>query len=60
VPESPLTELTLIPVKRFMPSLSVRYDAANRDKIFATLADHLPYEERKPDLFEKFMHKIHF
>lgn len=58
-PESSLPEITLIPVKRFVPSLSVRYEPADEEKILNMLAEHLPFEERRLDLTDSFLHRIH-
>jgi hypothetical protein len=60
VPDSPLPEFMLIPVKRFMPALSVRYASDDENKIFTMLSEYLPYVERRPDLIESIMHRIHF
>ena len=59
-PELSLPEITLIPVKRFMPSLSIRYSPEVGDRVMSMLGDHLPFEERRPDLIDSLMHKIHF
>jgi hypothetical protein len=59
-PDSSYPEISLIPVKRFMPPLSVRYEPADETKILDMLADHLPFEERRPDLVDSLMRRIHF
>jgi hypothetical protein len=59
-PESPVPEATLIPTKRFMPPLSVRYAPDDEDKILSALAEHLPVEERRQDLIDSLMHHIRF
>jgi hypothetical protein len=53
-------EITLVPTKRFMPPLSIRYPQEDEEQIIGMLADYLPYEERSPDLLESFMRKIRF
>jgi hypothetical protein len=53
-------EITLVPVKRFMPSLSVRYSPDVENKVLNMLADHLPFEERRPDLIDTLMHRMRF
>lgn len=56
----PFPELTLIPVKRFMPSISVRYSSEVEKKLLDILSQHLPYEERRPDFIDALMHRVHF
>jgi hypothetical protein len=58
--ELTLPEITLVPVKRFMPSLSVRYTPEIENKVFTMLSNHLPFEERRPDFIDSLMHRIHF
>jgi hypothetical protein len=59
-PESSLPEVMLIPTKRFMPSLSIRYLPDIESKVLNILAEHLPFEERRPDLIDSLMHRIRF
>lgn len=59
-PALAIPEVTLVPVKRFMPSLSVRYSPEVSNKVLSMLGEHLPFEERRPDLIDSLMHKIHF
>jgi hypothetical protein len=59
-PASALSEVTLIPTKRFMPSLSIPYSPDIEDKVLNILAAHLPYEERRLDLIDSLMQRMHF
>jgi hypothetical protein len=59
-PNSSVPELTLIPNKRFMPSLSVRYLPDNQDAVLGILSKHLPLEERSLDPIDKLMARIRF
>jgi hypothetical protein len=59
-PNSPAHEVTLIPVKRFMPPLSVRYVPDLEEKVLNMLSDHLPLEERRADLVDSLMQRIRF
>ena len=59
-PASAYPEITLIPLKRFMPPLSLRYPSADESKVLDVLAQHLPSEERRPDLIDSLMRFIHF
>jgi hypothetical protein len=60
IPESSVHEVSLIPVKCFMPPLSLIYATEDEEKILNMLADYLPSEERRPDLIDSIMRKIHF
>ena len=59
-PESSVSELTLVPTKRFMPSLSIIFDQKDEQKILDILSQALPYEERRQDLIDVVMHKLRF
>jgi len=59
-PDSSIPEVTLIPVKRFMPSLSVRYTPENMNEVLGMLSEYLPFEERRPDLIDSLMRHIRF
>jgi hypothetical protein len=60
VQEGPLYSIFLQPIKRFMPPISIYFDPDDGEKIFDTLASHLPHEERSQDPIEKLMQKIRF
>jgi hypothetical protein len=53
-------EVLLMPTKRFMPPLSIRYAPDIENKVLNLLAEHLPFEERRPDLIDSLMHQLHF
>jgi hypothetical protein len=57
---SSLPEVTLLPIKRFMPPLSVRYVPEVENKMLDMLGNHLPFEERRPELLDSLMRRIHF
>lgn len=59
-PETSISELTLVPTKRFMPSLSIIFEQKDEQKILDILSKVLPYEERKQDFIDSLMHKLHF
>jgi len=50
----------LTPLKRFMPILSVRFDAEQADKIVEALAEHLPMEAHRADAMDKIARTIRF
>jgi hypothetical protein len=59
-PSSAHPEVTFVPLKRFMPPISLRYDSTDEAKILRMLSDHLPSEERRPDFIDNLMHSIRF
>jgi hypothetical protein len=59
-PETNISEATLIPTKRFMPSVSILFDPKDEEKIIEYLSSILPYEERRQPLIDNLMHKLHF
>lgn len=60
VQEGALLSVFLEPVKRFIPPLSIYFAPEDGERIFDTLAGHIPHQERQPDLIERLMHKIRF
>ena len=52
--------IDLIPLKRFMPEISLYYAPNDEQQIFETLALHLPHEERDEHRVDKLMRKIKF
>jgi len=60
VTEGAFNHISLLPLKRFMPPLSIHYPPESEDNIVNTLADYLPYEEHKRDLVESFSRRVRF
>jgi len=58
--EGALFSIILEPIKRFMPPLTIYFAGEDGEKIFDSLAQHLPHEERKVDFVENLMSKIRF
>jgi len=58
--EQGLRSLFLVPVKRFMPGITIYYPPDQEDSIMDALANYLPFEEGEPDAVDKFMSKIRF
>ncbi|MDQ3064764.1 MAG: hypothetical protein M3Q36_00645 [bacterium] len=52
--------ISLMPLKRFMPPLSIHYEPKDEDQIASALADYLPYEEHKTDLVDSLTRKFRF
>jgi len=60
IDEGGISSIDLMPLKRFMPSLSVYYEPQDEERIIAVLTTQLPFEEGKKDAFDRFMHRIRF
>lgn len=59
-PEGPINSIVLIPMKRFMPPISMYCDPKDEDRITDTLSAHLPFDEEHNDPVDNFMRKIRF
>jgi hypothetical protein len=51
---------SLVPLKRFSPSLDLFYDIADEDKILEILSNSLPLKQKETDLFDSMMRFIGF
>lgn len=60
VDEGALSNITFIPLKRFMPAISIYYDPADEEAIVATLSAYLPVEQRRHDPIDRLMQRIRF
>ena len=60
VDEGAFSSIALMPLKRFMPIMTIYYEPADEEQIVQTLAARLPLEERKLDAIDNLMHKIRF
>lgn len=60
IDEGSLRSISLLPMQRFMPAISMYYEPQNEAKIVDALGGVLPQEERKQEIIDKFMHKIRF
>lgn len=58
--EGSLNAVLLMPLRRFMPSLTIYYDPQDEEKIIQVLSDYLPFEERDHDMVDKLMRKVRF
>ena len=52
--------LILMPLQRFMPTISVYYSVGDEQKILVKIADFLPFEEHAQDFVDRIMRKIRF
>lgn len=60
VPEGAFSSITLMPLRRFAVPTSIYYAPKDEERILTILADHLPFEERKPDAIESLMRRVRF
>ena len=60
IPDGTSYSALLIPVKRFMPALTIYFAEADGEKIIDILGAHLPMEDAQPDPIEAFMRKLRF
>lgn len=60
IEEGPIRSILLMPLQRFMPSLTIYYDPNDEDKIVYVLGSYLPHEDRAHDMLDRLMRKIRF
>lgn len=60
VEEGAFHSITLLPLKRFMPPISLHYAPEDEAAILDAFGNLLPQETRKQDAVDKFMHRIRF
>ncbi len=52
--------IDLEPLRRFMPRLSIMFEDDKRDQILSILTEHMPRQDRQPDLVERAARYLHF
>jgi hypothetical protein len=52
--------MSLIPIKRFAPALSVYFAEDHGEQIVDIVGDHLPMEDIKPDIIDSLMRRLRF
>lgn len=60
VQEEGIESIWFMPLKRFMPSLSIYFAPDEKEKIANALSAALPFESRQLDPLDKLIHKIRF
>lgn len=60
VQEEGVQSIWFMPMQRFMPGLSIYFAPEDEQRIFETLDDILPLENRQLDFIDKLMHRIRF
>jgi hypothetical protein len=58
--EGAFSSITLLPLKRFMPPLSLYYEPKDEERIVSLLSRHLPLENRPADAVERLMRHVRF
>jgi hypothetical protein len=58
--EGLLNSLLLTPLKRFMPPVSVYFEAADEEAIVEIISQHLPIENRSPDKIDTLSRRLRF
>lgn len=54
------SSLNFMPLRRFMPVLTVYYDPDDEDKIISVMGSYLPLGSPRKDIIDKFLKKIRF
>lgn len=58
--EDAIYSILLLPMKRFMPSVSIYYPPDQEDDIMAVLSTYLPHEARAVDMVDRLARKLRF
>lgn len=60
IEDDAINYIDLMPLKRFLPAISLHYEPKDESKIADILNDHLPFEHVERDSIDRFLHKIGF
>ncbi len=60
VEEGAFSSIVFMPLRRFMPLITVYYDPKDEQKITSILSDRIPLDTHKLDYVEQFMRRIRF
>jgi len=60
VQEVGIESIWLMPMKKYMPAISLYFEPNDQQKIVDVISNHLPMENRELDPFDKLMHQIRF
>jgi hypothetical protein len=58
--EDAFYSIVLIPIKRFMPAVTVYFAQEDGERIVDILSSHLPLEDLQPDPIDAIMRRLHF
>lgn len=60
IKDGALHSISLMPLKRFSPALSVYFDPGHEEQIIEKLSHRLPFEEHEVDFIEKLSRRLRF
>ena len=60
IDEGQMYSLLLLPLRRFMPMITVYYEKKDENKIIDVISRHLPLDNRGHDTMEQFLRRIKF
>jgi hypothetical protein len=60
VNEGAFTSIMFMPLKRFMPAVSIYFSPEDEEKIIEVLSAHLPLQQGSQDAIDRLMHRIRF
>jgi hypothetical protein len=60
VDEGVFSSISFMPMKRFMPIISIYFDPKDEENIVDVLSSYLPFDQHPKDLVDQFMKKIRF
>jgi hypothetical protein len=58
--EGMVSSINLMPLRRFMPDLTIYYPPENEAEVLTTLADYLPHDQRKEQSVDRLMKRFRF
>ncbi len=58
--DGPLPSVLLMPLKRFLPPITIFFEPQSGDAIIDALSSYLPHESKEPDAVDKLMSRIRF
>lgn len=60
IQEEGIETIWFMPMKRFMPGLTIYFSPEDTDRIADVLAEFLPFEARTQDPVDRLMHRLRF
>ena len=60
IQEGGIRSIALLPLKRFLPPISLYLDPSDEERIVAALGDYLPVEQRQQDPIDRLMRRLRF
>lgn len=60
IQEEGIRSINIVPLKRFMPPISIYMDPQDEEKIVDVLSAYLPFEQREQELVDRLMRRLRF